>query len=191
MAKTSDKVKKIVKNKKCECKEIEPIHYHAQEEVKEKATFRILDHIVDTQGLETLAVARGGLFDADIVGGIIEQNQDLLTMDYVELGDGPIGAFHARVEKIYVAKSNTERKGLRATMIVKTEHYYNDGQSAGKETWQEFRDIYPCDCASELIRDIMHEVGEVLFDHVNGEITKYNDKLECKGKCGEGCKCSK
>lgn len=181
--KTEDKVKE----------EIPYVSYDKKEAIEQAASTRMLDHIADVDGLETLAECRGGWLDASIVSSIIKQNMDLLHMDYVDLANTEVGAFHARVQKICIARSNVERKGLRATLIVKVECYYSGkGQEvAGKESWREYRDVYPCDSLSELIRDVFGEMEEVLFAHVNNRIDEYNNKLECKGKCGKGCKCSK
>ena len=185
--------KKTVKTEDKAKEEIPYVSYDKKEEIEREASLRMLDHIADVNGLETLAECRGGWMDASIVSYIIEQNMDLLHMDYVDLANTEVGAFHARVQKICIARSNTERKGLRATLIVKVECYYNgeDPDVAGKETWREYRDVYPCDSLSELVRDVFSEMEEVLFTHVNNRIGDYNDKLECKGKCGKDCKCSK
>lgn len=185
--------KKTVKNENKTEEKIPYASYEKKEDIVRQARLRALDHIADVNGLETLAACRGGLMDASIVSSIIEQNIDLFHIDYVDLANTEVGAFHARVQKICIARSNTERKGLRATLIVKTEQFYNDkeNKTAGKETWREYRDVYPCDSLSELVRDVFSEMEEALFTYVNNSIDKYNDKLECKGKCEKGCKCSK
>lgn len=191
MAKTADKVKKIVnKEKKCECKELERMSYTEQEELTDTTKLRILDYFADVYGLDEIAATRAGFFDAGLVSDMIEKHLDLFKEDIVEKADTPIGAFHAKIDKVAIARSTTERKGLRATLIVRVEHYWNNGPDAGKETKREFRDVYPCDCVSELVGDMVNEVNEVLVSEYNKAIGDYNNKLECKGKCGD-CKCSK
>lgn len=193
MANTASKVKKIVSKKstkKCECKELERIDYVRQEEITDKAKTKILDNLADVYGLQELATTRTGIFDTDIVAGIIDRNVGLFNQDIVEQAKGPIGAFHAKIEQIAIARSTTERKGVRATLIVRVERYYDYENTSGKESWREYHDVYPCDCVSELVGDIVHEVSEAIVGRYNKVVADYNDKLECKGKCGD-CKCGK
>lgn len=194
MAKTSDKVKKIVKGKaKAEApKELDYLSYQEQEELTDETALSALNHIRNVYGLKELAATRAGLLDLGVVEQMVEPYTDLFKIDKVDGADGPLGAFHASIKEIAVARSNTERKGMRATLIVRVERYYNDGADAGKEVHDEYRDVCPCDCVSELIRDIIHEVCEVLVSQYNKVVTDYNNKLEKKDNCGcKGCNCRK
>lgn len=170
--------------------ELERMDYSHKEELSDNTAQRVLDHLEVVYSLADLAESRTGTFDVDAVATMIGGALEMFNIDEVNEADGPIGAFHARIENIAFARSKTERKGIRATMKVVVEHYYNDKEEgdAGKDTRTHYCNVYPCECVSELVTDIASYVGDVLYDDYNHWVDYRNKELEKRAERGPKAK---
>lgn len=189
--KVTTTVKENAKPKKKACpKEPIQICYSVKEDAEMELRNQTYNLFDDYYGLHELARSVKSKADSKNIEKEIGRFLDIFKANYVGVGDTePLGAFHASLQNIAIEPSRSERKGLRATLVVKIENYKFDS----KDTWVEYRNICPCECLAELLSDLASEIADACYEKVRHKANIYNEKLEkekdgCKCK---GCKCSK
>lgn len=189
MSKT--KVTKSEAPKKTKCpKEPIQIFYSVKEDIEMVVKASLDNHYYDRYGLLELAKSLRSKKDAKNIEEKVREALSLYKANYIGTGETePLGAFHATLEDIAVVASRTENKGIRATFKIKVENYKYDS----KDTWYEYRSIYPCECLADFISDLASELSDAVYDKVRSEAARFNEQLEkekdgCKCK---GCKCPK